>query len=95
MNVNGRRSKMQVIADILRVVEGSSSNRVKPTHILYKANLSHKLLKDHINTLLQKGFIEVEIEKNHTYYKITEKGQKFMSEFRKLEKLSQAFGLPV
>ena len=92
--MNGRRSKMQVIADILRVVEGSG-NRVKPTHILYKANLSHKLLKDHINTLLQKGFIEVEIEKNHTYYRITEKGQRFMSEFRKLEKLSQAFGLPV
>ena len=90
---------MQVIADILRVVEGgggSGNNRVKPTHILYKANLSHKLLKEHINTLLQKGFIEVEIDtKNHTYYKITEKGQKFMGEFRKLEKLSQAFGLPV
>jgi len=84
---------MQVIADILRVVEKNS--RTKPTHILYKANLSHKLLKEYINTLLKKGFIEVVIEENRTYYKITEKGRNFMSEFRKIEKFGETFGLPV
>jgi len=85
---------MQVIADILRVIE-SEDGMTKPTHILYKANLSHKLLKDYINTLLQKGFIEVVIEKNRTYYKITEKGKNFINEFRKIEKFAQVFGLPV
>lgn len=85
---------MQVIADILRVIE-NESGKTKPTHILYKANLSHKLLREHLNTLLQKGFVEVVIEKNRTYYKITEKGKNFINEFRKIEKLAQVFGLPV
>lgn len=84
---------MQVIADILRAIE-SENGITKPTHILYKANLSHRLLKEHLNTLLQKGFIEVTIEKNRTYYKITDKGRNFISEFRKIEKLAQVFGLP-
>lgn len=84
---------MQVIADVLRVIE-NENGITKPTHILYKANLSHKLLKDHLNTLLQKGFVEVVIEKNRTYYKITDKGKKFINEFRKIEKLAQIFGLP-
>ena len=85
---------MQVIADILRVIE-NENGKTKPTHILYKANLSHKLLREHLNTLLQKGFVEVVIEKNRTYYKITEKGKNFINEFRKIEKLAQVFGLPV
>jgi predicted transcriptional regulator len=85
---------MQVIADILRVID-SESGKTKPTHILYRANLSHKLLREHLNTLLQKGLVEVVIEKNRTYYKITEKGRNFINEFRKIEKLAQVFGLPI
>jgi predicted transcriptional regulator len=84
---------MQIIVDVLRVIE--RENKVKPTHILYKANLSHKLLKEYLNTLLQKGFIEVVVEKNRTYYRITDKGINFLNEFRKMEKLAQMFGLPV
>jgi len=92
--VNERRSKMQVIVDVLRAIE-NENGITKPTHILYKANLSHKLLKEHLNVLLQKGFIEVTIEKNRTYYKLTDKGRNFINEFRKIEKLAQVFGLPV
>lgn len=89
-----RRSKIQVIVDILRVLE-RDGGRVKPTYILYKSNLSHKLLKEHLNTLLQKGFIEVDLDDNRTYYRITQRGREFVVEFRKVERLSQAFGLPV
>ena len=92
--MNERRSKMQVIVDVLRAIE-NENGITKPTHILYKANLSHKLLKEHLNVLLQKGFIEVTIEKNRTYYKLTDKGRNFINEFRKIEKLAQVFGLPV
>ena len=89
-----RRTKIHVLIDVLRVIE-ADSGRAKPTHILYRANLSYKILKDYLNALLQKGFIEVEIDKNHTYYKITEKGRKYLNEYRKLEKLSSVFGLPI
>lgn len=85
---------MQVVVDILRAID-AQNGRAKPTHILYKSNLSHKLLKEYLNNLLQNKMIEVEIDGNRTFYKITKKGRDFIVEFRKVEKLSQAFGLPV
>lgn len=85
---------MQVLIDILKVIqrEGGSA---RPTHILYKANLSHKLLKGHLSLLIEKGFIEQKQTGDKIYYSITQKGGKFIEEFRKIEKLSLAFGLPV
>jgi predicted transcriptional regulator len=85
---------MQVIADVLRAIE-KEGGVCKPTHILYKANLSHKLLKEHLNLLIKKGFVEIVLEDNRTLYKITDEGRKFMGEFRKIEKMAQMFGLPV
>jgi len=85
---------MQVLIDILKVIQREGGN-VKPTHILYKANLSHKLLKSHLSLLIEKGFIEQKQAGDKVYYSITPKGSKYIEEFRKVEKLSLAFGLPV
>lgn len=85
---------MQVLADILRVIQREGGT-AKPTHILYKANLSHKLLKTHLNLLMEKGFVEQKQYGDKTYYSVTEKGVAFISEYRKIERLSSAFGLPI
>lgn len=89
-----RRSKIQVLIDILRVIqrEGGSA---RPTHILYKANLSHKLLKSHLGLLIEKDFIEQRQYGDKVYYSITQKGVEFIVEYRKVERLSSAFGLPI
>ena len=89
-----RRTRIHALVDVLRVIE-AENGRAKPTHILYKANLSYKILKDYLNSLLQKGFIEVVLDKNRTYYRLTEKGQQYLNEYRKLEKLSKVFGMPI
>ena len=83
-----------MLVDILKVIQ-KSGGEAKPTHILYKANLSHKLLKTHLNLLIEKGFIEQKIYGDKVHYAITQKGNKFIEEFRKIEKLSSAFGLPI
>ena len=88
-----RRSKIRVLVDILRVVE--ENEMAKPTHILYKANLSHKLLKEHLDMLVTSDFIERMNRGNNIYYKITEKGQKFMSQYRQMEKIATGFGLTI
>ncbi len=89
-----RRSKMHVLSDILRVIR-NTSGMAKPTHIMYKANLSHKLLKSHLSFLIENGFIERKNVGNNAYYSITPKGMKFIDEFKKIEKFSMAFGLPL
>ncbi len=89
-----RRSKTLILVDILRLMQ-RKNGKVKPTHILYGANLSHKRMKKYLALLLENGFIEEVEERGRKYYKITDKGYAFIIEFRKVEKLSEAFGIPI
>jgi predicted transcriptional regulator len=91
--VNVRRSKIHIFIDILRLI--NKKGKTKPTHILYGANLSHIRLKKYLEVLLANGFIEQTSEAGHTYYRLTERGMEFLSEFRKVEKVSEAFGIPI
>lgn len=92
--MNARRSKINILVDILRLVQ-RKDGRAKPTHILYGANLSHARLKKYLDLLLMNEFIEKMDRGNHVFYRITLKGQKFISEFKKVEELSKAFGVPI
>lgn len=76
----------------MRVVR--ENGEIKPTHILYKANLSHPRMKKYLALLIEKEFIE-EVKGKRVVYRITEKGEKFVSEIKKIEKLSDAFGVPM
>jgi predicted transcriptional regulator len=48
------RSRMALIADILIVVEKG----IARTHLMYKANLSHRMLSVYVPFLLQHGLLE-------------------------------------
>ncbi|RLI97221.1 MAG: hypothetical protein DRO99_03275 [Candidatus Aenigmatarchaeota archaeon] len=88
-----RRSKMHILLDMLMTIERKGGT-AKPTHILYGANLSHKRLKDYLDFLMEKEFIEEVDVKGRQYYRITAKGSSFIREFEKIEELSSAFGIP-
>ncbi|MCD6477149.1 MAG: hypothetical protein J7K26_03255 [Candidatus Aenigmarchaeota archaeon] len=88
-----RRSKIAILVDILKLIQ--RKGRAKPTHILYGANLSHTRLKNYLEMLEEQGFIEIELIKGHKFYKITSKGRDFIKEFKKIEEISEAFGLSI
>ena len=88
-----RRSKAHISVDILRLIR--KKGKAKPTHILYGANLSHIRLKKYLDYLISMGFIEKNSEKKQTFFKITARGQIFLQEFKKVEELSEAFGIPI
>ncbi len=85
------RSKARIFADILRAV--SSDRETKPTHILYKANLSYDRLTKYLGMLESNGLISKNSDGDKTSYSITEKGRYFLQEFRKVEEFTTAFGL--
>ena len=87
-----RRSKHEIIFDILNLIS-SKSGRVKPTHILYGGKLSHDRLKKYLDELITGGFIQKKEEKGKIYYILTDKGSKFIEEFKKIEEMTQAFGI--
>ena len=88
-----RRSKVTILVDILRLI--NRKGKAKPTHILYGANLSHVRLTKYLDALLAQGFIERTTESSRTYYILTPKGLNFLREFKKVQELSDAFGVPI
>ncbi|HLD57627.1 MAG TPA: winged helix-turn-helix domain-containing protein [archaeon] len=87
-----RRTEIHILHDILQLIE-KKGGVAKPTHILYGANLSHKRMMGYIEFLEGRGFIEKVPRGEKTTYRITDKGKKFLSEFKKIEELSNAFGI--
>jgi predicted transcriptional regulator len=89
-----RRSQAQIYLDILTSVQ-RKNGKIKKTHIMYNANLTHDRLEKHLKVLLLNNFLEKSNVKNETFYTITKKGYDFLMEIRRLKKMSEAFGIPV
>jgi len=87
-----RRNKHEIFYDILNLIS-RENGKVKPTHILYGGNLSHDRLKRYLNELVEAGFIEKIEDKGKLFYQLAEKGYKFIEEFKKIEEMTQAFGI--
>lgn len=87
-----KRNKLEIIHDILRVIR-DRNGRIKPTHILYKSNLSHNMMTEYLEELKQKEFIlEAKKDRSKTYF-ITPKGEKYLSEFNSIKEFANSFGL--
>lgn len=93
-----RRSRLELIFDILLAIQ-NKGGKIKPTHLMYKSNLSHKLLNSYMEELIEKNLIMIEEEysrKKQNSTKtvvITEKGLGFLEEFRRMRDFTSAFGL--
>ena len=87
-----RRGKLEIIADILRSMQ-KKEGKIKPTHLLYRSNLSHAKLKEYVNMLLEKGMIEEKTIKGRKMYFMKDQGHKFLLEFERIKEFSDSFGL--
>lgn len=74
-------------------VLAKNRGRLKPTRLLYKANLSHAQMKDYIAELEGKELIRLVQEKKAQYYEITEEGYKFLHRLNRILEMSDALGL--
>ena len=88
-----QRSVLRINLDILNAVRDEGD--AKPTHILYKANLSHERLVKYLDELTSKGLIDVTQEGENRTYKLTTKGVSFLIEMRRAESFVQGFGLAI
>ncbi|OGI15648.1 hypothetical protein A3K63_04415 [Candidatus Micrarchaeota archaeon RBG_16_49_10] len=90
--MNARRTKTQIYVDILRSLQ-RSNGRLRKTHIVYKANLTHTRLEEYLEFLLARKFIEEDGNGRQVFYKITEKGMRFLEQVTRLREISDAFGV--
>ncbi|HEV2138978.1 MAG TPA: winged helix-turn-helix domain-containing protein [Nitrososphaerales archaeon] len=72
-----RRSPMEMVCDILAVVSGGPT---KPTHILYKANMSWKVLSSYLDFLTGSGMLDKEEQEGgkRSTYRLTTKGKQIL-----------------
>ncbi|TFG14362.1 DUF4364 family protein [Candidatus Thorarchaeota archaeon] len=95
-NKRSYRSKVRILADMMRAIKKEGELGAGPTKILYAANLSHDRLTQYLEELVEKGLVnETQEDENSRIYKLTGKGREFLSEFVKIERFSQAFGIEV
>ncbi|MBI2572820.1 hypothetical protein HYV86_03095 [Candidatus Woesearchaeota archaeon] len=87
-----KRSRTDIVCDMLSAIQ-AKGGRMKPTHIMYKANLSHEQLSSYLEELLEKELVEkVMSEKENQYFLITDKGSKFAEKLREMRQFEKSFG---
>jgi predicted transcriptional regulator len=90
------RSKMRILADMMRAIQSEGEEGAGPTKILYAANLSHDRLTQYIDELVEKGLIvELQPDSTNRNYILSEKGREFLREFVRIERFSEAFGIDI
>jgi predicted transcriptional regulator len=78
-----RRSKLEMYVDILQVL--SHRGPLKLTHVMYKANVNCKVLKEYLDFLITQNLIEERpVGKNRTVFAITQRGVTVLKYFREL-----------
>lgn len=87
-----RRSRTDIISDMLDSIQ-DKGGKIRQTHLMYKANLSHGQLKLYIDDLLKGELVKEIKNNNNTYLIITEKGCEFLGKFRQMREFEKAFGL--
>ncbi len=86
-----KRDKLDIIADMLSAIQEKGS--LKPTHLMYKSNLSHGQMQSYLEELLDREFIEKIRKGDYDYIAITDKGHSFVSKLREMKEFAKAFGL--
>jgi predicted transcriptional regulator len=77
-----RRSQMEIYIDILKaVVDGKR----RPTHIMYRANLSWTRLKKYLDFLMGQALLEETLDDGATIFSITPKGKDVLGYFKGIE----------
>lgn len=84
---------MDIISDILGIIQDKGGT-IKPTHLMYKANLSHTQMKAYLDELAEKGLIEKNSSgENLGYLSITKKGRDFSLKYAQVREFKNTFGL--
>lgn len=81
-----------MIKDILSTIDNKKGG-IKPTHILYKSNLSHHMMDDYLTELISKEFITKKQIKNGRIYLITKKGKDYLDQYKLIVSFTESFGL--
>jgi predicted transcriptional regulator len=88
-----KRERLEIIYDILKAIQYKGKD-VKPTHILYKSNISTAMLKEYLADLKRKKLIHISSDKkNKKIFNLTKKGHHYLQEYKIIQDFINSYGL--
>ncbi len=86
-----KRDRLDILTDMLVSIQ-QKGGIIKPTHLMYKANIAHRQLKSYLEELIDKNFVEKVMKNNYEYILITDRGHRFISKMREMKEFENTFG---
>ncbi len=87
-----KRNRVQIVGDMLSVIQ-QNGGEIKPTHLMYKANLSHMQMRPLLEELLAKELVARVKKHQYDYFIITEKGVHLSQKLKEMREFEKTFGL--
>lgn len=87
-----KRSRTDIIYDMLVSIK-NKGGEIKPTHLMYKANLSHNQMNSYLEDLIGKSVIKKIPKKKNEYIIITDKGFQLIEKIREMREFENTFGI--
>ena len=87
-----KRTRIDIIADMLASIQ-AKGGEIKPTHLMYKSNLSHGQMTGYLEELVEKDFVRKIKKSEYDYIIITDKGCAFAHKLREMREFEKTFGL--
>ncbi len=87
-----KRERIDIITDMLISIQ-KKGGEIKPTHLMYRANLAHRQLKSYLEELLDKNLVKRINKNNYEYIILTDTGLKFLEKIREMRDFEKTFGI--
>ena len=87
-----KRNRVEIVHDMLKIIQ-ERGGRIKKTHLMYKANLSHKQMTSYLVDLIKNGLIQDKKAEDRNLILITEKGRDFFVKYAQVREIEKTFGL--
>lgn len=87
-----KRERSDIILDMLLTIS-SKGGKIKPTHLMYKANMAHAQMKSYLDELTTRGLITRLEQSGTNYIVLDEKGYNFIEKIKQMKEFERTFGL--